>query len=133
MELTLRVDEVVGGESEALFRWLHQEEELRGQARVTARAADIPGAMGGTLDVVDVVLSNVIALTSLLATLLAWRSSRPSPAPAVQLEVNGVSVVVNTDDPEIVRSLIETLQNAGSHPDTAPDGPDSAPPCPSLS
>ncbi|MFF3830963.1 hypothetical protein ACFYXX_09380 [Streptomyces sp. NPDC002458] len=128
MELMLRVDEVVGGESEALLRWLHQEEELRGRARVSARAADTPGAMGGvSLDILDVVLSNSIALTSLAATVLAWRSSRPDPAPAVQFEVNGVSVTVNTDDPETVRSLIETLRSAGSPAGAAGDGPGSTP------
>ncbi|MDX3056072.1 hypothetical protein PV394_13145 [Streptomyces sp. NE06-03E] len=128
MELMLRVDEVVGGECEALLRWLHQDEELRGRARVSVRAADTPGAMGGvSLDILDVVLSNSIALMSLAATVLAWRSSRPAPAPDVQFEVNGVSVTVNTNDPETVRSLIETLHSAGSHPGTAADGHRSTP------
>ncbi|MFE6913470.1 effector-associated constant component EACC1 [Streptomyces rubiginosohelvolus] len=126
MELMLQVDEVVGGESEALLRWLHQEEELRGRARMSAREADIPGAMGGfSLDILDVVLSNSIALTSLAATVLAWRSSRPAPAPSVRFEVNGVAVTVDTDDPETVRSLIETLRSAGSDAGTAADEPGS--------
>ncbi|MFE6162132.1 hypothetical protein ACFQ7F_24840 [Streptomyces sp. NPDC056486] len=128
MELALKADEVVGGESEALLRWLHEEQSLRGQARVVMGGTQIPGGMGGfPLDVVNVALSNSIALGSLLTTLVAWRSSRPSPQPSVRIEVNGVLVTVNTDDPEAIRSLIELLRGAAPDSDPGADGPSSAP------
>jgi hypothetical protein len=83
--------------------------------------------MGGfPLEVVNVVLSNSIALGSLLTTLVAWRSSRPSPPPAVRIEVNGVPVTVNTDDPEVIRSLIDTLRRADSSSGPVADDPDAA-------
>ncbi|MBF4138098.1 effector-associated constant component EACC1 [Streptomyces albidoflavus] len=128
MEIVLRVDEMVGGESEGLLRWLLQEEDLRGLARVSARATDSPGAMGGaSLDVLDVILSNSIALGGLIATVLAWRSSRPAPPPTVQFEVNGVSVTLTTDDPETVQSLIESLRSAEPPTDTTTDDPEASP------
>jgi hypothetical protein len=131
MELALKVDEVVGGESEALLRWLHEERNLRGQARVFMGGAQSqsPGGMGFPLEVVNVVLSNSIALGSLLTTLVAWRSSRPSPPPAVRIEVNGVPVTLNTDDPEVIRSLIETLRSTDSGSGSGPDAPDNASIC----
>ncbi|WP_037683222.1 hypothetical protein [Streptomyces griseus] len=129
MELALKVDEVVGGDLEALLRWLHEERSLRGQARVFMGGAQPPppGSMGGfPLEVVNVVLSNSIALGSLLTTLVAWRSSRPSPPPAVRIEVNGVPVTVDTDDPEVIRSLIDTLRRADSSSGPVADDPDAA-------
>ncbi|MFE4961139.1 hypothetical protein ACFRCW_46470 [Streptomyces sp. NPDC056653] len=127
MELALKVDEAVGGESEALLRWLHEEQNLRGQARMFMGGVQAPGSMGGALDVVNVVLSNSLALGSLLTTLAAWRSSRPSPQPSVRIEVNGVPVTVNSDDPEVIRSLIETLRGAAPDADLGSDDPGTAP------
>jgi hypothetical protein len=127
MELALKVDEAVGGEAEALLRWLHEEQNLRGQARMFMGGVQAPGSMGGALDVVNVVLSNSIALGSLLTALVAWRSSRPSPQPSVRIEVNGVPVTVNSDDPEVIRSLIETLRGAAPDADRGPGEPGTAP------
>ncbi|MFF2189181.1 hypothetical protein [Streptomyces sp. NPDC058155] len=128
MELVLTVDEVVGGEAEILLRWLHEERDLHGQARISLGGTHPPpsGGMGGSaLEIVNVVLSNSIALGSLVTALVAWRSSRPTPPPAVRIEVNGVPVTVNTDDPEVIRSLIETLRDANcdssQDPDSSPD------------
>ncbi|CAM5644260.1 hypothetical protein SPURM210S_04373 [Streptomyces purpurascens] len=81
--------------------------------------------MGVPLEVVNVVLSNSIALGSLVTTLVAWRSSRPSPPPAVRIEVNGVPVTMDTDDPEVIRSLIEALRSADLGSDSGPDTSDS--------
>ncbi|WP_405901874.1 hypothetical protein OG696_40665 [Streptomyces sp. NBC_00656] len=127
MELALKVDEVVGDESDDLLRWLHKERNLRGLAEVFTGGTEPPppGSMGGIpLEVINVVLSNSIALGSLLTTLVAWRSSRPSPPPTVRIEVNGALVTLNTDDPEVIRSLIETLRNTSSGP--ASDDPNPA-------
>ncbi|MFE1516781.1 hypothetical protein ACFW9I_08160 [[Kitasatospora] papulosa] len=128
MELVLTVDEVVGGEAEILLRWLHEERDLHGQARLSLGGTHPPppGGMGGSaLEIVNVVLTNSIALGSLVTTLVAWRSSRPTPPPSVRIEVNGVPVTVNTDDPEVIRSLIETLRDANrdssQDPDSSPD------------
>ncbi|MGC0211919.1 effector-associated constant component EACC1 [Streptomyces levis] len=129
MELALTVDEVVGGEAEALLRWLREESDLHGQARVSFSGSQPPplGGMGGSaLEIVNVVLSNSIALGSLLTTLVAWRSSRPSPPPAVRIEVNGVPVTVNTDDPEAIRLLIDTLRAAEADSASSQE-PDSSP------
>ncbi|GHA55525.1 hypothetical protein GCM10010303_79140 [Streptomyces purpurascens] len=123
----MKVDEVVGGESKALLRWLHAERDLRGRARMFMGGTQPPppGSMGVPLEVVNVVLSNSIALGSLVTTLVAWRSSRPSPPPAVRIEVNGVPVTMDTDDPEVIRSLIEALRSADLGSDSGPDTSDS--------
>ncbi|MEU9670497.1 hypothetical protein AB0E25_33985 [Streptomyces bobili] len=126
MELVLKVDEVLGGETETLLRWLHEERDLQGQARVFMGGTQPspPGSMGFPLEVVNVVLSNSIALGSLVTTVVAWRSSRPSPPPTVRIEVNGVPITMNTDDPEVLRSLIETLRSADSGSGPGSDTPD---------
>ncbi|MEV0114911.1 hypothetical protein AB0H77_16875 [Streptomyces sp. NPDC050844] len=123
MELALRVDGVVGGELEALRRWLVEERELRGRARVFMGEERNPGSMGASLEAVNVVLSNSIALAGLLTTVVAWRSSRPAPPPAVRIEVNGVSVTLNSEDPETLRALVATLGSA--QPRTGADSSDS--------
>lgn len=47
--------------------------------------------MGSTLEVVNVVLSNAIAFSSLLVAIASWRSSRPKPT-KIKVERNGVEV-----------------------------------------
>nr|BEK65739.1 hypothetical protein KPHV_29660 [Kitasatospora purpeofusca] len=130
MDLALKVFEVVGGESEALLRWLREERSLRGQARISAHRSQppAPGEMGGiSLEVVNVVLSNAIALSSLLTTIAAWRSSRPAPRPSVTIEANGASVTVETSDPEIIRSLVEALRRNDACPGSEPGAPGADP------
>ncbi|MEU2779913.1 hypothetical protein ABZ646_45660 [Streptomyces sp. NPDC007162] len=73
------------------------------------------GTMGGsTLDLLSFVVSNSIALGSLVTSVASWRASRPAPAPPVRIEANGISITINTDDQEVVRKFAEALQRSSS-------------------
>ncbi|MEV6050273.1 hypothetical protein [Streptomyces sp. NPDC052107] len=91
----------------SLRRWLAADPELRGEVAVVAPPGlPAPGAMGGGgLDVVNVVVSNAIALGSLLVALAGWRSARPRP-PQLTLERNGVVVTVHDASPETVEQVL---------------------------
>ncbi|MEU6117267.1 hypothetical protein ABZ840_22340 [Streptomyces sp. NPDC047117] len=92
----------------SLYRWLLMDPELRGRAKASiAPAQPGQGHMGGPLEVVNVVVSNTIALGSLLVAVGAWRGSRPR-APEVRLERDGVVVTVQGSSPEVVEQILRT-------------------------
>ncbi|MFI9813298.1 effector-associated constant component EACC1 [Saccharothrix variisporea] len=70
-------------------------EVLRG-ATVSIPEDGEPGGMGGTLEVVNVVLSNAISFSSLLVAIASWRNSRPRP-PRVEVERDGVVVPLEAE------------------------------------
>lgn len=81
---------------------------------MTAGGATGPGHMGAEgLELINVVLSNAIALGSLIMSIVSWRASRPR-RPPVRIEMNGVSVVVESDEPETLRAILETLTRTTS-------------------
>jgi Effector Associated Constant Component 1 len=101
-----------GAEVEAarsLTRWLLMEPELRG-VEVRPGAAD-PGAgqMGEVLDVLNVVLSNGIALGSLVTAIAAWRDSRRGGT-RVRIERGGTSVVIEGGSAEEVLRIVARLE-----------------------
>lgn len=107
MELSLTVE---GEDATSLHRWLTRDPDVAGHATVRLGAAARPGEMsGGTLDVVNVVLGNGIALANLLVAVAAWRGTRPR-APQVRVERDGVSVTVTGADPQTVRALVAALE-----------------------
>ncbi|MFE1175805.1 hypothetical protein [Streptomyces sp. NPDC058773] len=112
------------GEAVSLYRWLAAEPELRGQARVSLEAErPEAGHMGGALDLVNVVLSNGIALGSLITAVATWRGSRPRP-PQIRLERDGVVVTVQDGSPEAVERILR-VWNEGGAPAPAPADADS--------
>jgi hypothetical protein len=83
----------------SLVRWLRDDDDMRAAATITAaRNVGEPGQMGSALEVVNVLLSNAIALGSLVVAVAAWRGSRQKP-PTVRI-LDGENVVE-------VRSLSE--------------------------
>lgn len=113
MELTLNVVGAAGSrECHALRSWLLRERELRATALVSPGGPVGLGYMGaGELEILNVVLSNAIALGSLVTAVASWRASRPS-RPSVRIEANGVAVTVDTDDPETLRALVQAVRDA---------------------
>lgn len=109
MHLALRiVDDHTEAEVLALRSWLLRAEELGGQAVVggTGPRAD---EMGEGLELISVVLSNSIALGSLVTSIAAWRGSRPG-TPRVRIEIDGATVSIDTNDPEEIARITEALR-----------------------
>ncbi|WP_416483374.1 effector-associated constant component EACC1 [Streptomyces sp. CL12] len=108
----------------SLRRWLASDPELRGEVLIAPPSgAATPGSMGsGGLDIVNVVVSNSIALGSLLVALAGWRSSRPRP-PRLTLERNGVVVTVQDASPEEVARVL-ALFHDNDTPDPLEPGTD---------
>lgn len=114
VRLTLAVDGDVGGqEGAALRNWLGRDETLRGQAQVQVGDSSRPGAMGQALELVNVVLSNTLALANLLLAVAAWRQSRPRRS-TVRIEAYGSTFTLDTDDPRAIEALARTLLQAAS-------------------
>ncbi|NEA29646.1 hypothetical protein G3I70_45165 [Actinomadura bangladeshensis] len=112
MEALLSVaDSSDGTETASLYRWLAQDPDVRRDAEVTIVPAPArPGDMGGSLEVVNVVLSNAIAFSSLVVAVAAWIGSRRSSAgPVVRIERDGVAVTISADSPEAVREVLRAL------------------------
>lgn len=110
------------GDAPSLRRWLMAERRLRGHAVVSATpAVQVPGQMGGALDVVNVVLSNSIALGSLITSVAAWRNSRPRP-PQIRLERGGSVVTLYDSSPELVERILRQW-NETSDSEPTPDVP----------
>jgi hypothetical protein len=97
------------GSARALYRWLLADPELRGLAEVTAAPTrQEPGHMGGAMEAVDVVVSNLIGLSSLLVGIAAWRGAR-SRSPRVRIEHDGTAVTLEDASPESVERILRAL------------------------
>ncbi|AZM77110.1 hypothetical protein D1J63_20740 [Streptomyces sp. KPB2] len=120
----MEIDIVVGDDPSgvsSLRRWLLAEPDLRGQALVSVRIeGQQQGAMGSGLDVVNVVLSNSIALGSLLVAVATWRRSRPR-APQVTMERDGVVVTLDGDSPEAVQRILREWGGSTPQPEPSLD------------
>ncbi|MFD8488471.1 hypothetical protein [Streptomyces sp. NPDC059712] len=120
----MEIDIVVGDDPSgvsSLRRWLLAEPDLRGQASVSVRTeGQQQGAMGSGLDVVNVVLSNSIALGSLLVAVATWRRSRPR-APQVTMERDGVVVTLDGDSPEAVQRILREWGGSTPQPEPSLD------------
>ncbi|TDB83118.1 hypothetical protein E1264_29630, partial [Actinomadura sp. KC216] len=93
-----------GDELTSLYRWLSQDADVRRDAKVTVvPAPSQPGDMGGGLELVNVVLSNGIALSSLVVAVVSWVGSRRSSRPVVRIEYDGVSVTIDADSPDAAK------------------------------
>jgi Effector Associated Constant Component 1 len=110
-EVSIRVDE-----PGSLFRWLTLDPQVRQEATVSLRPAPpADGEMGGALEVINVVLSNSIAVGGLLVAVSSWRKSRPRP-PKATLERNGVRIVLEDASPETVRRVVDALAEPPAEP-----------------
>lgn len=100
----------------SLFRWLAQDPDVRRDAEVAiGSSAGRPGDMGGALEVLNIVLSNSIALGSLIVAVGSWLGSR-AKGTAVHIERNGVQVTIHDDSPETLRRVLDALDGAAERP-----------------
>ncbi|MFI6981434.1 hypothetical protein ACIBSV_22955 [Embleya sp. NPDC050154] len=97
MLVQVRVVGDEGAEVAALQRWLAMDPDVRGGTVTSYAEDDTTGAMGTTLDVVNIVLSNGIALGGLMTAIAGWRRSRaPMSGPG------GPDIVIRRGEVEVV-------------------------------
>ncbi|MFK0259310.1 hypothetical protein [Streptomyces sp. NPDC090445] len=90
------------------FRWLRSEDEPPGELRLAARRA--PGSMSGGLDVINVVLTQSVALGNLALAYAGWRRARRSRAAVTFTRASdGLSVTVEDGSEETVQRLVQAL------------------------
>lgn len=92
----------------SLYRWLAQDREVTRDVALSLGEGR-PEDMGGALEVINVVLSNSIALTSLITSLATWRASRRPPVKVV-VERGNIRVAIEGDSSEEVESLVKALE-----------------------
>ncbi|AZQ32102.1 hypothetical protein EJ357_47750 [Streptomyces cyaneochromogenes] len=125
----MRVEVLIDEERElrSLRSWLGQEPEVRRSAVVALRERSVePGAMGGVLDVLELVTGNGWSAASFVLAVAAWRQTR-SRAPQVTIRRGDVEVsICNGSEAELARVLavledgVDEGPNTGRH---AADGP----------
>jgi hypothetical protein len=102
-----------------LHDWLRRDDLTRRLApRLApplASGADAPGGAMGTLDVVNVILSNSIAFTSLAVTLANWRTARRSALSGTEVRVTsgGTTMTIPNASAEQIEQILRSLPSAG--------------------
>lgn len=93
----------------SLYRWLAQDEELGRSVRFSrVGAAGRLGEMSSGLELINVIVSNAIALSSLIVALASWRESRATPS-IISIQRNGVTIAIDDSSPECVQRAIAEL------------------------
>jgi hypothetical protein len=102
MDLRVRVRTSTG----SLYRWLLVDEDA---ASSVQGVVNEPGddAMG-TFEVINAVVANGVALSSLVMAILSWRSQLETP-PEVRIERGGVVIVVTDSAPETIAAINSAL------------------------
>ncbi|MEV6442946.1 hypothetical protein [Amycolatopsis sp. NPDC051716] len=103
MELQLKV---IGGAG-SLYRWLLADPDTAGFVRGTA-AVEAEEDLGA-FEVINTLVANAAALSSLVVSILAWRSHRRAGTDEVRIEHHGVSIVVRDPAPETVAAITAAL------------------------
>ncbi|MCC9311824.1 hypothetical protein LN042_32980 [Kitasatospora sp. RB6PN24] len=110
MQIELRVDgEQHDDELRSLHAWLKQDRDGRGSSELSLveRSAG-PGAMGGMLDVVQLVTGNVWSAASFTISLVTWRQTRPR-SPQVTVRRGDAEVVLTNASEAEVQRIVELL------------------------
>jgi len=92
----------------SLYRWLAQDPRLGGQVAARLRPRRLPEASMGGVEVIDLIVSNAIALGSLAISYATWRRAL-GREPTVRFEHEGQALTVTACTPEEVRQTLETL------------------------
>ncbi|MFF5754800.1 hypothetical protein ACFY7A_05070 [Streptomyces longwoodensis] len=125
MELTIQTDNGAGTD---LYRWLLEDPETAAYASGATPAAMDPagGEMGIGFDVLNLVIPNVIALTSLVVSIATYRlqsQQSTGTAPSVSVSQAGIVVVVDGDGSEAVRQLTQTIESSQASSRVTPTNP----------
>ncbi len=104
MHLRLSTDHPADAVS--LRRWLAGDPDLPSGVTM-ADPRPTGGSMGAT-EVIDLVVSNVVALASLAVSVAGWRRARRSTT-TVRVEHRGREMTVSADTPEAVQRMLREL------------------------
>jgi hypothetical protein len=98
----------------SLYRWLERDPGIREDAEVSLPSGGSAEEMG-SLDVINVVLTQGISLLSLAVAYAGWRGSRPK-APPITVAIGEVRVTLSDETVEKAQLKLQTLLG------TAPPG-----------
>jgi hypothetical protein len=91
----------------SLWRWLTRDPDTSGL--VTGAGAPPEEGHQGTFEVINAVLANALALSSLVVAIATWRAQRRADPPVVRIERNGVRVDVPDASPETIAAIAAAL------------------------
>ncbi|GLF93168.1 effector-associated constant component EACC1 [Streptomyces yaizuensis] len=107
-----------------LHRWLRLDDEVRRDTRIRLTHRPAPGTMG-TVDIIDLVVGQSVAVLNLALSYAAWRAARRT-APPVTLTTPGATVTLTGASDDEIRRLVHLLNTrppAEPTPPTPPDPP----------
>lgn len=107
VQINVMADESDKFAANSFYRWLLRDRELNRSGAVSLADESRPGEMG-SLDVINVLLTQGTGLLSLALSYATWRDSRPKP-PSVKITVGVRSVVLSGEPPEVFKSKVQTL------------------------
>ncbi|MFD7029227.1 hypothetical protein ACFWAR_14455 [Streptomyces sp. NPDC059917] len=115
MRLTIGVSDAdEAAELRDLYRWLRADEDV--SDAVGLASEPVAGAMGGGLEVINVVLTHTMGVANLALAYAGWRRARRGRAVfTITRASDGVAVTVEDGSDEVVRGLIATLSETPSH------------------
>ncbi|MEV6871688.1 hypothetical protein [Amycolatopsis sp. NPDC051128] len=115
MEIKLSIVEDDVQESlHSLYEWLLDDHDIRSGSSVTpVAAAPVSGDMAGELELISLVVSSGFNIAGLVVAVANWRSTRTKPRP-VCIEIDGVKITVENDEPETVERAKKLLAEMSS-------------------
>jgi len=92
----------------SLWRWLALDPDTSGL--LTGAGAPPEEGHQGVFEVINTVVANVLALSSLVVAIATWRAQRQADPPVVRLERNGVGVPVPDSSPDSIAAIAAALE-----------------------
>jgi hypothetical protein len=94
-----------------LYGWFLQTDDVTRNAELTLSSKAGAGAMGAA-DVINVVVTQALAVANLAVAYATYRRALPSAPPVVVYVESGRAVVLPDDPSEARRRLVEAVQDA---------------------
>ncbi|MFE0513141.1 hypothetical protein [Streptomyces sp. NPDC058964] len=106
-----------------LYRWLRLDADVRRHATVELVPCGKPGGTMGTVEIIDMVLSQGFSALNLAMAYAAWRAARPA-APPITITVTATGRPLTVDDAseETIRRIVEALRAASESDRTEEPG-----------
>jgi len=116
VDVTITVDEDSTndreGELRSLYDWMLADASSRRHARpaLTTTAASVPGAQGGMVDVLSLVLGTAFNAASLVFAIASWRRSRPQQPTLIIERSDGMRITLTAGTDDDARRLLAELE-----------------------